>query len=144
MKAEIEKFFTEYEERFNRAIHSEDINAKEAASSFAECFVESSPRGVICGKNDDEFLKMIPKGYEHYRNIGTTSMKILSLHIQELDEIHYLAKVHWDSYYRKNENDIQIDFVVIYFLRIQDEIPKIFAYISGDEEKVLKDKGLLQ
>lgn len=143
MKLIIEEFFLNYEKRFNRAIKSGDINVEEAASAFADYFIESSPRGVICGKNDEKFIEMIPKGFEHYKKIGTTSMKILSMDIQKIDDLHYMVNVHWDSQYSKNEKNVSIDFTVIYILTIETGKPKIFAYITGDEEKVLKQKGIL-
>ena len=37
----------------------------------------------------------------------------------------------------------QIPFTNIYFLQIRDGTPKIFAWITPDEEKALKEAGLL-
>jgi hypothetical protein len=55
-----------------------------------------------------------------------------------------MVKVHWFSeYLRKDGEKIPIDFEVIYFLQKLEEAPKIFAFIGGDEEKVLKENGLL-
>jgi hypothetical protein len=36
----------------------------------------------------------------------------------------------------------RIEFEVTYFLHFQDGDPKIFAYITGDEERVLREHGL--
>jgi hypothetical protein len=87
---------------------------------------------------------MIPKGHEFYRSIGTTLMKVSSLEVTQLDDLHWMSRVHWDSRYMKEGVETRIEFDVIYFLRMQDLEPKIFAYITGDEQRVLKDHGLLE
>jgi hypothetical protein len=141
----IEDFFAAYELRFNEALgetHKDDVEA--TAEAFASCFIESTPNGVICGRNDEQFRAMIPKGNEFYRSIGTKSMKITNLEVTALDDFHAVAKVHWDSRYeRKNGQEVQIEFDVIYLVQIIHEKPKIFGYITGDEQKVLKEHGLI-
>lgn len=141
----IRDFFANYAERMNNALGDPpEIDAEATAAAFAGCFVEASPAGINCGKNDEAFLEQIPKGYEHYRNVGTRSMNITSLEITPLDELHALAKVHWDSrYVRKDGKEIRIEFDVFYFVQMKDDTPKIFAYVTGDEQKVMKEHGLV-
>jgi hypothetical protein len=87
-------------------------------NSFASCFLEASPAGNNCGKNDALFREAIPKGNAYYRNIGTKSMKIDSLDITKLDDLHYMVKVHLDYLYEKKNNEkVAIRFDVIYFLQ---------------------------
>lgn len=140
----IKKFFAAYAARMNEALNDPPkIDAEATAAAFAGCFVEASPAGIICGKNDEAFLEQIPKGYEHYKNIGTRSMNITSLEITPLDELHAVAKVHWDSnYVRKDKKEIRIEFDVFYFVQMKADIPEIFAYVTGDEQKVMKEYGL--
>ncbi len=139
----LEKFFMEYEARFNRAMAG-TIDAEGTANAFASCFIEASPFGVNCGKNDDQFRIMIPKGYEFYRSIGTKSMKIISLDITSLDDFHSMAKVHWQAIYLKKDGSKEsIDFDVIYFVQMISDQLKIFAYITGDEQGVLRERGLI-
>lgn len=140
---DIETFFNHYEKRVNDALNGKKINADEAADSFADCFIESSPLGVICGKNDAEFKKQMLKGYEFYKKIGITSMDILSKEITVLDEYHVMAKIYWRSNYQKDKAAGKIDFEVSYFLNFKDSNHKIFAFITGDEEKALKEHGLV-
>lgn len=141
----LEKFFRDYETRTNNALKDEpEVNADETASAFANCFVEASPVGIVCGENDDKFLEAIPAGYENYRSIGTKSMNITAMEFTEIDELHAMAKVHWDSRYEKNDGEkVQIEFDVTYFVQIKNGEPKIFAYITGDEQKALADHGLV-
>ena len=84
-KQELALFFDEYAKRFNKAIDADVVDAEETALAFADCFIESSPNGVICGKNDDEFRKAIPEGYKFYKQIGITSMDIINKDITHLD-----------------------------------------------------------
>ncbi|HWR25053.1 MAG TPA: hypothetical protein VN278_02355 [Methanosarcina sp.] len=139
----LEEFFREYEARFNRALAG-TVDAEATANAFADCFIEANPSGVLCGKNDDQFRNIIPQGYEFYKKIGTKSMSIDSVKISLLDEYHSMAKVHWHALYGKSDgSEERIEFDVIYFVQILEEKPKIFAYITGDEQGVLREKGLI-
>jgi hypothetical protein len=141
----LDAFFAEYAARVNRALADppeEDV--EETAGAFARCFVEASPAGINCGQNDAGFREMIPKGYAFYRSIGTKSMTIIALTKTPLDERHTMVKVHWKALYsRPGGAELPIEFDVIYFLQAQDRGPKIFAYVTGDEQQVLRDHGLL-
>jgi hypothetical protein len=143
LSQKIENFFKAYEQRFMDGLKGKvDVNG--TIASFAECFMESSPVGVNCGRNDAKFREVIPKGYEFYKSIGTQSIKILSKEITVLDEFHMMCKVHWQSkYLTKDKKEEVIDFDVFYFLRYLNDELKIFAYITGDEQKVLKERGLV-
>lgn len=140
----LQQFFEAYESFANRGIAGEDV-AKEVAAVFANYFVESSPAGVMGGKNDEEFLRRIPEGYASYKKMGITSMKIKSVSITPLNELHYQARVHWQSFYkRKDGKEGVIDFELYYFLAKQENAYRIFAYISGDEQGVMKEHGLIE
>lgn len=139
----LEDFFMGYEARFNQSLAG-SIDVEGTANTFANCFIEANPFGVNCGKNDDQFRAMIPRGYEFYKSIGTKSMKILSLKITSLDDYHSMANVHWQAIYSKKDgSEESIEFDVIYFIQTAGEQPKIFAYITGDEQGVLRERGLI-
>lgn len=140
---QINAFFDEYENRFNRSLQGETTDLKAAAGSFTECFMESSPLGVICGKNDKDFEKKMEQGYAFYKSIGTTGMYITNRQMQVLDDFHTMCKVSWKYKAEKEGKQVDIDFMVIYLLQTMNDTVKIFAYITGDEQKALKDKGLL-
>lgn len=145
MDKNLEQFFAEYEARFNRAMsESTEIDVEGTAKSFADCVIAASPNGVACGKNDEQFRAQIPKGFEFYRSIGTKSMKMASLSITSLDDYHSLAKVHWQALYVKRDgSEVSIDFDVVYLIQRIGGGPKIFAYITGDEERVYRERGLM-
>lgn len=140
----VENFFDAYAKRFNSSLHGADVDVEGTVDSFANCFVEASPVGITCGKNDNEFRNNIPKGYDFYRNIGTRSMTISKKEITILNDLHAMVKIHWDSEYQKKDgNKVLIDFDVFYFVQRTEKGIKIFAYITGDEQKVLKEHGLI-
>lgn len=143
-RQQIEEFFSSYEEHFNNALSGGASNIEEIlAQSFANCFIESSPLGVNCGKNDEQFPDAIRKGIAFYKSIGSESMHITNTHITFLDELHAMCKVSWTYTYLKNEQTGTIDFAVIYFVRLSGDGVKIFAYIAGDEQKALRESGLV-
>jgi hypothetical protein len=144
-RQQIEAFFQEYADRLNRALSNPpEVDVDATADAFAECFIEASPKGVSCGKNDEQFRIQIPKGLAFYHSIGTQSMNILSTAITQLDDFHWQVKAHWEAAYQKQDGtrDV-IPFDVLYFLQLLNSKLKIFAYITGDEEQMYKDHGLV-
>ncbi len=145
MRRKIESFFRRYAERFQRSLDDpSDVDTDGVVASFADYFVESSPAGVRGGKNGLAFKFMIGRGFAHYRKIGTVSMKVAKLEVTPLDDAHAMAKVTWDSRYRRRKDgaDVRIVFANLYFLAFRKGVPKIFAYITGDEQALLKKHGL--
>lgn len=139
---QIEQFFEAYEKRFAEGLAGNPV-AEETAKAFADFFVEASPVGISGGKNDERFLDAVPKGYDFYRSIGITKMEITQLDITELNELHYMVEVYWKSSYEKDGQPDFIEFSVIYFLQHLNGALKVFAYITGDEQAVLKERGLV-
>lgn len=141
---EIDNFFNRYEARFNDALSGGQPDIEETANSFAESFIEASPSGVVVGKNDDKFRASIGQGWNFYKNIGIQSMEILSTQTTILDNLHAIVRVHWNSVFqRKNKSQGEVAFNVFYILQKQEENIRIFAYITGDEQQVLKEEGLI-
>jgi len=143
IKQKTEAFFKAYEDRFNQGLTG-NVNVEGTAAAFADSFIESSPVGVIAGKNDAEFRKAIPQGAAYYKKIGTQSMKVKKLAVTLVDDFHVMARVHWDSRYLKDGREVVIEFDVVYFLRYVDGVLKIFGYVTGDEKKVLEENGLIE
>ncbi|RPD39728.1 hypothetical protein [Chitinophaga barathri] len=142
-KKKIRSFFAEYERRFNDSLAGNPLDVDAMVADFAEYVVGSGPTGVMGGKNDESYREMIAKNEDHYRSIGAKYMKVKDVEVTELDDLHAAAKVYWDSGYEKDGKKITIDFSVIYILTFLHNEIKIFAFISGDEEKVLKEHGLM-
>jgi hypothetical protein len=142
---EVEKFFSRYESRFNDALKGAEPNIDETVDSFASDFVEASPSGVIAGKNDSKFRDVIAQGWSFYKQIGISAMKISSVQVTILDDLHAMAQIRWNSsFLRKDKTSGEIAFDVFYILQKQGEQLRIFAYITGDEKQALKETGLIQ
>src|ERR1044071_1799537 len=99
----IARFFEEYEARFNDTLKSGYPNTEAVAGDFADCFVESSPVGVICGKNDDTFRERMATGYDFYRKIGITAMYIRANETEEIDPCHVMTRVRWESLFTRKD-----------------------------------------
>jgi hypothetical protein len=142
--AEIERFFAAYARRFNDSLGDPPVVDSEGVrDSFADYFVGADPAGVRGGKNGLIFRFMVPRGFAHYKKIGTTAMNVTSIAVTPIDDLHVMARVGWDSRYVKDGKEIRIPFENVYLLQMTGEGPKIFAYITGDEQKVLKEHGLV-
>lgn len=140
----IDNFFKAYAQRFQDGLAG-NVDVEGTVSAFADYFIEASPLGVNGGKNDEEFRRMIPQGTDFYRKVGTKSMKIGSISVTPLNELHYMVKVHWESYYtKKNGQEVGIDFDVIYLLQDINAALKVFAYITDDKQAVLQGNGQIE
>lgn len=141
---EIDVFFKAYAARFNDALSGKQVDVSGTVNAFADCFVEASPAGIHCGKNDQQFRDAIPKGHEFYKQTGMKAMVIEAKDLTILDGLHAMVRVHWRSDHVKRDGaQVSIPFEVIYLLQHQEKGLKIFAYITGDEQKVMKEKGVL-
>ena len=146
MKSKTEQigdFFNQYALRFNRALAGEpDIEGM--TSAFAEHFIEASPAGVSAGSNTPLFKEAVAGGLSFYRSMGIRSMEIQRKEVTVLDDIHALAKIKWrSSYSHEGAGEGTIEFDVFYLVQARGGNIKIFAYITGDEQKILRELGLI-
>lgn len=140
----INVFLSEYETEFNMAFHG-DPDIETTARLFAEHFVEVNAEGIISRKNDDDFRKYITEKYAFYKDIGLKEMRIVSRDISMLNDMHGMDKVKWRATYETKEGKREeLEFEVIYLVQVINGDPRIFAYITGDENRALKEKGLIQ
>lgn len=143
MEKAVRELFDRYERFFNRSLAG-DMDMEETAALYASEFIAASPAGVMTGKNDDEFRKAMLGGYEHYRAIGTKGMKVRNIRISDIDEHHCVAHAAWTAFYvRKDGSEVAIDFEVHYFVEDTDGTPKVFGWVAGDEQALLKERGII-
>ena len=136
----VRAFFADYARRMNEALAdpgSADLAGMRAA--FADYFVGADPNGVRGARNGLLFRLMLPRGIARYRRIGTLAMEVTGIEATTLDDFHAMARVDWAARYRTGQ---RIAFTNIYLLQIRDGAAKIFAWITPDEEKALKEAGL--
>ena len=139
----IKEFFLRYERFFMQSLDG-DLDANEISSLYAEEFIAASPIGVMSGKNDRQFQQALMQVYEQYRQIGTKGMTVRNVKISPIDEFHCIAHVAWTAIYSTVEKpNISIDFEVHYLMQNLDDRPQIFGWISGDEQKLLKEYGVI-
>ena len=71
-----QQFFREYANAYERSL-GESVDVDAIRNFFAEVFISASISGqVAVGANDKTFEQMLRRGYDFYKAIGTTSMKI--------------------------------------------------------------------
>jgi hypothetical protein len=143
---QVDAFFKAYAKRSDDALHDppvEDIGGM--VTSFASYFVGSGPAGVMGGANDDKFRAAVPQGNERYRALGGKAFRLESVRSTELDALHVMARVDWAFDYERNSDGRRgtITFQNIYLLTFASGEPKVFAFITPDEQQALKDHGLL-
>ena len=143
MEASVRKLFERYERVFNAALHGH-VDMDDVAALYAADFIAASPAGVMTGKNDEQLKQGMAQGYARYRAIGTKEMRIRQLRISPMDEHHCVAHVAWRATYVRNDKpDVTIDFDVHYLVQQLGAEPKVFGWVSGDEQAVLKEHGII-
>jgi hypothetical protein len=142
MQKIVRKLFEQYEQLMRKSLGGEvDLDA--AASVYASAFIAVSPAGIKTGTNDEHLKQGIRQGYDYYRAIGTKEMRVRNVGISAIDEHHCVAHVAWRAIYaRKGQSDLPIDFDVHYLVQQLDGSPKIFGWISRDEQALLKKHGI--
>lgn len=143
METSVRRLFERYESFFNRSLAGK-VDMNELASLYASEFIGAAPAGVKAGKNDDQFKQLMAQGYEHYRAIGTKERRIRNVRLSPIDELHCVAHVAWiATYARKDQPDVTIDFDVHYLVQMLNGEPKVFGWVSGDEQALLKKHGII-
>jgi len=144
LESKVRQLFDEYGRISNDALKDEtSVHATLVASFFAAYFVGSTPKAVFGGPNDVTFREMIPQGFARYRQCGGKRMDITGIKVTTLNDLHALAEIGWDfAYVNKAGKGGNVRFTNFYFVTIADGEPRIFAYITGDEDKAMQEHGL--
>jgi hypothetical protein len=143
MEESVRQFFERYESLFRRALAG-DVDMDEVASLYAPAFIAASPAGVMTGTNDDSLKQVMAQGYARYRAIGTKDMRIRHIRLSPMDDHHCVAHVAWTAIYaRKDRPDARIDFDVHYLVQKLDGEPRVFGWVSGDEQALLRAHGII-
>jgi hypothetical protein len=143
METSVRTLFERYERSFNRALAGE-VDMDETTSFYAPEFIGASPAGIMTGRNDKTLRQALTRGYAHSREIGTKAMRIRDIRLTALGEQHCVAHVAWTATYaRQDRAQIEIAFDVHYLVQMLDGDPKIFGWVSGDENAELKKHGVI-
>ena len=143
METRVRAFFERYERLFNQALAGEaDMDA--VAALYASEFIAATPAGVAAGRNDARLAEVMAEGYARYRAIGTKAMRLRDVRLSPIDERHCAAHVAWTATYdRGAAPDLSIDFDVHYLMQQLEGEPRIFGWVSGDEQALLRQHGIL-
>ena len=137
------QLFERYERSFKQFLGG-DLDMREVASLYASCFISANPTGVMTGRNNDQLKQVMAQGYTRYRAIGTKEMRIRNVRLSPIDEHHCVAHVEWTATYaRKDRPDVAIDLEVHYFVRTLNGKSKVFGWVSGDEQALLREHGII-
>lgn len=143
MEIEVRKLFERYERFFNRALYGE-VDMEELTSLYSSEFIGAAPAGVRTGKNGDQFKKVMAQGYDHYRATGAKEMRIRSIRLSAINDLHCVAHVAWIATYTgKDRPDVAIDFDVHYLVQMLNGEPRVFGWVSGDEQALLKQYDII-
>lgn len=143
MEASVRRLFERYESVFNRALAGE-ADMDESAALYASEFIAASPAGVKTGRNDAKLKQVMADGYARYRAMGTRAMRIRDVRITPIDDRHCVAHVAWTATYAgKDRSEVAIDFAVHYFVQSLNGEPTVFGWVSGDEEALLRERGII-
>ena len=143
MEPDFGRFFENYAAAFNRSL-GEIVDSAGLTAAFAHSFIGASPAGLQAGANDESFRAVLHQAYAFYRQIGTREMQMLGVEATAIDALHHMVRVHWRWIGRRKSGDTaEIDFDVSYLLQTQDDGPRIFAFVSGDEMAVFREHGVI-
>lgn len=143
MEASVRKFFEGYADCFNRSLGG-DVDRAELTALYASEFIAASPAGVLAGKNDDRLGEVMAQAYARYRAMGTKEMRLRNVRVSPLDDFHCVAHVAWTAIYARDDRPrVAIDFDVHYFIQNLAGEPKVFGWVSGDEQALLKEHGIV-
>lgn len=143
METAVRGLFARYESLFNRALGGE-ADTSELASLYASEAIGAAPAGVRASANDDRLRQALAQSCEHYRAIGTRAMRTRTVRIAPIDELHCIAHVSWTATYERTARpELALDFDVHYLVQMLNGDPKVFGWISGDEQALLKAHGVI-
>ncbi len=141
------KLFEAYSRRSNEAIRpGAGIDPAAFASVFAPFFVGVSPAGVFGAPKGGDFVQRMADGFANYRAMGATRFEIVNMEFEALDELNGLVKADWEFDYKRPSDSKTgtIAFRNIYFVTIAGGAATIFAWITPDEQKALREHGLIR
>lgn len=135
----IRKFFTAYEHAVN------SFDADLLSTQFVESYMGADPNGVSCHRNDRSLHEAIAQRRDMYEQMGFRFAEILSIAETPIDDYYTMAKVHWRLVFEKIKGQPrEFKFFITYFLFEAPEGLRIVFFIAReDEQKVLRDAGLL-
>jgi hypothetical protein len=143
LEDKIRRFFSDYETACNNLLLGTDGSTVRLRKAFASDFIKADPSGSSTIANNFLFGRNVKKKFKNYKALKLQSQKIASLDIIPVDLFHYMVKVRWSCWYiKKHSVSETIEFTSTYIIQHLNNELKIFAYICGEEDRVLKERGM--
>ncbi|GLQ53030.1 hypothetical protein [Devosia nitrariae] len=137
-------FFMEYGQLMDAGVKSGHPDTKALKACYAGYFVGASPVGIMGGEAKEDFGDIIAAGVENYRRMGATEFIVEGVATTPIDDLHTMARVSWRFGYKRPNDGVAgtIRFENVYFVSFVEGPPKIFAWVTPDEQAVLREHGL--
>ena len=141
---DIRAFMADYAAHMDEGTRTGQTDGIFLADCFASDFIGASPIGVMAARNEG-LADILSKGIEAYRQMGGTAFVAERIDVEELAPNSFMATVAWRFDYRrpKDGQTGSIGFANRYFISTATGSPKIFAWITPDEQAALREHGLV-
>lgn len=139
----VRQLFSRYQAVTTQALRGV-TDGDEIASLYAAEMIAASPQGVRGVRNDAQMHEAMTQAHARWREIGTREMRILDLHLTAVDAAHVIARARWRATYARDDlPQTVIVFDVHYLVQVLDGTARVFGWITGDEEAVLRQHGVI-
>ena len=135
-------FFDRYAEAYNRSL-GDHVDAEGIRSFFAETSLALSTEGGVQPATNAELGPLLEKMYAFYKAVGTKRLDIERIAVDEIAEGHDRVEAFYRAEYDKDGASLTIPFSVTYLVQRRDDGPRIFAFIAGDEQALMREHGLV-
>jgi hypothetical protein len=138
------RLFEIYGRLNDEAMHREllDDERKTLAGLFAANVVGSSPQGVVAAEAA-RLPYILKDAQAEYRKVGGRRFIVTDVRVTDIDAIHVQCAVDWRfGYVNAAGKSGNVDFTNLYYLTFASGSPKIFAFITPDEGKAMREHGL--
>ncbi|RYE09447.1 MAG: hypothetical protein EOP22_09230 [Hyphomicrobiales bacterium] len=140
---DVEAFMQGYAEAMDSGVKSGKPDGKLIACHFAADLIAASPAGIQAASSKG-LAAVVEQGIASYRAMGGAAFVAEAIAIEELAPTSFMASVGWRFDYKrpKDGKEGSVSFTNRYFVNSADGSPKIFAWITPDEQAALKQHGL--
>lgn len=145
LEARARALFADYGRLSNAALRDpRHAETEKLADAFAAYFVGANPLGVMGGAKDEGFAEAMKRGFAAYRAAGGTRFEIVHVEVDTLDACNAMVRADWEFDYVRPRGGATgtIAFRNIYLVNFAGGQPRIFAWITPDEQQAMKDHGL--
>ena len=141
----IRDFFFAYGRLMDAGVKSGRPDADALKAYFAGYFVGASPTGIMGAEATGDFGDALTAGVENYRRMGATEFVAEEVTTTPIDDLHAMARVSWLFRYKRpgDGKTGTIRFENVYFVSLISGEPKNFAWVTPDEQAVLREHGLV-